>query len=311
MKKIILSLLLTSYLINGCSGGDDNGGGGNSCAELTAINLNQNSGQINISLSGTSAMYYEISYQQAGNDSGPGNGQQIVLENLTGTVETGSILSSGNGDMAFVFYARAICADGSESEWIGPRAFTVHDFCEGPTNIQYGFDSLSWQASSDATYWQVQYGVEGFTLGSGTTETTSDTNLYGIPMSAGTTYDFYVRSNCSGGLGWSSWSGPYSYHSEGNQNLCMAPTNLTYTISYNNGSLYGITVHYNGNGESLFEYALMTGNQMPGPGDIDTIGTGSWPGYVGLSVFGSYTFYIRGVCENGNRTAWATIEVDE
>ncbi len=308
MKKIILSVLFVAFLINACSSGD--GDGGSACGDLNSINVVQNGAQLNFTLTGPTAEYYEISYLHAGGESNPNNGQQFVLDQLTDTYATGNIWPNGNGSQTILFYARTVCADGSRGDWVGPKTVTINDYCDSPTDIVYSFDHLQWQYGSSATYWQVQYGPSGFNLGSGTTVNTNDSSLYGIPLSANTTYDFYVRSNCSV-TGWSAWSGPYSYYSTMNQNQCLAPTSLTYTVTNINSTYFNIEVHFNGNGEDLFEYALMLGNGVPGAGDVDVLQPGYTPAYVNLSRSATYTFYIRGICDNGNRTAWSVMTVDE
>ncbi|MBF6609365.1 MAG: hypothetical protein ITG00_11645, partial [Flavobacterium sp.] len=290
MKKIILSIISLSLLVIGCN--SDDGNDGNSCAQLTSLNIVQNAGVININLTtSTGAMHYELSVAHASgsSESGPEQGNIIILDDLSNTIESSSIMPDGYGDNTFVFYARAVCSDNGKSDWIGPKSVTILDYCAQPNSLNMSYDGLYWNSpTAEASYWQVQYGPEGFNLGSGTVKTTSDPFLGGIPMSANTTYDFYVRSNC-GATGFSSWTGPYSHYSATAVNMCLAPINLSYTISYMSGSNYGIETSYNGNGESLFEYALMNGTQAPGPGDINTIGPAYTPAFTGLSTYSSYT----------------------
>lgn len=64
------------------------------------------------------------------------------------------------------------------------------------TNITYESATLSWTATSANDY-TVEFGPSGFTLGSGT-ETDLDTNTLNLlSLSANTTYDVYVKANCS------------------------------------------------------------------------------------------------------------------
>lgn len=58
---------------------------------------------------------------------------------------------------------------------------------------------LAWQENNTATSWNIEYGVSGFTPGTGTviTVTTNPYTLTGLNPS--TTYDFYVQSDCGGG----------------------------------------------------------------------------------------------------------------
>jgi len=69
------------------------------------------------------------------------------------------------------------------------------------TNITTTSADLGW--TSAATAWEYQYGLAGYTpTATGTATITNPTNITGL--SPGTTYDFYVRTNCSGV--YSDWS---------------------------------------------------------------------------------------------------------
>ncbi|MEZ4758097.1 MAG: GEVED domain-containing protein [Flavobacteriales bacterium] len=70
--------------------------------------------------------------------------------------------------------------------------------------------TLNWTAGCTETAWVVEWGVNGFTLGSGTTVNTvaTTTNLSGL--TGATTYQAYVRADCDAN-GLSSWFGPISF----------------------------------------------------------------------------------------------------
>ncbi len=85
--------------------------------------------------------------------------------------------------------------------------------------------TLGWTEQGGATQWQVQYGVQGFTLGTGTNQFafTNPVNITGL--SSGTYYSFYVRAIC--GVGDTSfWAGPYTFYVP-----CDATT-ATYTQNF-------------------------------------------------------------------------------
>ena len=77
--------------------------------------------------------------------------------------------------------------------------------CPKPTgltasNITTTSIDLSWNENGTATNWVVEYGLTGFTQGTGTTvqvQGTPGTTITGLNTS--TTYDFYVRADCNGG----------------------------------------------------------------------------------------------------------------
>ena len=70
--------------------------------------------------------------------------------------------------------------------------------------------TLTWTEFGSATSWDIEYGISGFTPGTGTSVTASGTPEKGIQgLMANTAYDFYVKSNC--GAETSTWSGPKKF----------------------------------------------------------------------------------------------------
>ena len=86
------------------------------------------------------------------------------------------------------------------------------------TDIQYNSAKLSWTEFGSSTTWDIEYGLTGFTQGTGTTITSTTLNPLTISsLTASTTYDWYVRSSCG-----SSWTGSHSF-----QTPC-APVSIPY-----------------------------------------------------------------------------------
>ncbi|PWH84946.1 fibronectin type III domain-containing protein, partial [Brumimicrobium oceani] len=78
------------------------------------------------------------------------------------------------------------------------------------TNLTATSANLAWTENGTATAWNVEYGVSGFTQGSGTTVAASS-NPYALSgLTATTPYDFYVQANCGGG-DLSPWVGPFNF----------------------------------------------------------------------------------------------------
>ncbi|MBR4919352.1 MAG: fibronectin type III domain-containing protein [Bacteroidales bacterium] len=100
---------------------------------------------------------------------------------------------------------------------------------------------LSWTETGSATAWEIEYGAQGFTPGTGTTVAVT-TNPYTIDNLSAATYDFYVRANC-GNNDFSDWVGPIQA-TPGSYNL---PTTGEYTLTMCGGYLYdngGPDAHY-------------------------------------------------------------------
>lgn len=73
--------------------------------------------------------------------------------------------------------------------------------CATPNNIQvtnttHNSIMLSWNSSNESATFTIEYGLSGFTQGSGTTisSTTTTTNISGL--AAETAYDFYITADC-------------------------------------------------------------------------------------------------------------------
>jgi hypothetical protein len=104
---------------------------------------------------------------------------------------------------------------------------------------------LGWTVGGTESSWNIQYGVTGFTLGTGTivNGVTNPFTLNGL--SASTTYQYYVQADC-GGTGLSTWAGPFSFNT-----IASAPyleafdattTPVGYTITgWTIGSTRGVT----------------------------------------------------------------------
>ena len=69
---------------------------------------------------------------------------------------------------------------------------------------------VSWTGGPNAASYNVEYGVTGYTQGSGTTTTASTASTTITGLTAYTIYDIYVQADC-GANGTSTWAGPISY----------------------------------------------------------------------------------------------------
>lgn len=71
--------------------------------------------------------------------------------------------------------------------------------------------NLDWEAGTGGNLWQIEYGVSGFIQGSGTTINNISATSYQLNnLEGGTTYDWYIRTVCGGGV-YSSWVGKKSF----------------------------------------------------------------------------------------------------
>lgn len=310
MKTKLLCLAIMAIVATGCGGNDDETpqDPAASCGNVSNFSVIQENDRINFELTATAQpLYYETAVVYAQNDS-PENGNTFVL-NETSESFTAQELGVIEG-YTYKIYIRSVCDNGAKSAWSAPKILQFDDYCGMPKNLGVSLFpegmGFVWESSDNAnSYYELSYGPQGFAIGNGTT--VSLNGLYYVaPLSANTTYDFYVRSYCSAATGWSSWAGPYTYFSQYNQNLCTQPSNVTYTLESSNA----VNINWNRNGESRFECALLSGSQNINNASLYTIDNSGSPTFTGLSTSVTYTFYVRAVCSNGNRTPWTTKLVD-
>jgi|GEM_PF-5136734 len=120
---------------------------------------------------------------------------------------------------AYDYYVRADCSgDNSDaSTWVGPFSFTTTASCPEPSaltvvSLTSSTVDLSWTNNSSATLFDIEFGIDGFTP----TQTATNDNV-GLPFSvnglnSSTTYQYYVRADCSGDdSDASTWVGPFSF----------------------------------------------------------------------------------------------------
>ncbi|HPF91097.1 MAG TPA: GEVED domain-containing protein, partial [Flavobacteriales bacterium] len=110
------------------------------------------------------------------------------------------------------------CEDGTYGEtedyFVTISAAVACPTPSGLTASSIGYDSadLTWNIGCAETEWELEYGLDGFALGSGTPVSVSGAPAHSLNsvLSPSTAYDVYVRANCDVD-GFSTWFGPYSF----------------------------------------------------------------------------------------------------
>jgi|GEM_PF-5106548 len=215
-----------------------------------------------------------------------------------------SIISGLDSATSYDIYVRAICGANDSSFWEGPlTAVTDTPICATPTNattsnITDVQASFGWTENGFATEWEIEWGPQGFSLGSGTLIPQVQSNPWIFQnLTASTAYEAYVRSNC--GLNKSDWLGPVSFTTLAG--VCDPPTNLT------SGNASETTVDL-----SWFNPVSYLANDMEyGPTGF-TQGTGTFINGIigssqtltGLTPGTGYQAYVRGVCNTTSNSVW-------
>lgn len=137
------------------------------------------------------------------------------LGQFRGTSSPGSLTSTHpSGALTFLFVS-----DGSVTS-SGWEASVTCQFisCREPVNpnllnVNHTTAEINWSAVGAETQWEIEYGVTGFTQGSGTIEQANTTSHNLIGLTPVTSYDVYIRSNCGANPGDddSNWIGPLSF----------------------------------------------------------------------------------------------------
>lgn len=119
-----------------------------------------------------------------------------------------------------------------------PPAGTTYEWTICPVTEQHAY-RYSTQTSS-TIYWkgygnsyEIEWGAAGFTPGAGTVVNTPDTQLVINGLTAGTTYNYYIRNNCTAsGTGYSARTGPIVFKTGVNGEDCATATNLSIAANY-------------------------------------------------------------------------------
>lgn len=201
----------------------------------------------------------------------------------------------------YEFYIQADCAEVGISDWAGPFSFTTLAppvFCPAPTDLTAGnitdtAAELTWE--SNFSFFDVEWGETGFMPGTGTSilVTGNVTNL--TALTPDTTYDYYVCTNCSDGMGGfvtSDCTGPQTFTTAAPS--CLPPTALSAeNITETSADLTwgGDATFFNIEwGETGF--AQGTGTSAEGINTPYNL--------TGLSPITSYDYYACTVCDDGS-----------
>lgn len=314
MKKLIFLFAVSAFILNCAS---DDSGDSNNCSMPDNLNVNN--------LTNTTASFswyanvdsslHQVEYGTFGFVQGIGT--TITVPEPYTNIEDLEPLTQ------YAFYVRVFCNDAGEySNWAGPFSFVTlenNPYCNDPRSFQVEFtlgdDSIGhnyidfgWlDYSVDGS--QIQYGLQGFNLGSGITMTDTD-DSYQYQTISGldpeTTYDFYLRNICND-TGYSSWVGPVTETTKPTPfNLdCLDPVNFTLDEIYNSGGSDHLVFSWDArNGENTWQlHKVVSGNPFSSGATLDTnYNPIHLTNHTSAGVV--YDFYIRANCGIDGYSDW-------
>ncbi|GEM_PF-805859 len=188
----------------------------------------------------------------------------------------------------------------ARGEWI------IGNFLQGCTspsalmasNVLYTSADLSWTTGGSGL-WNIEYGLTGFTQGTGTTVTTGANPFMLNGLQDTTSYDIYVQDTCAG-IGTSAWFGPITVIT-----LSIPPCNTPTNLAANNLGFSNATLSWTTGGSGNWNIEFDTAGFTQGNGTVVSNLTSNPYVLSGLQPGTTYEFYVQDTCNNINASAWA------
>jgi hypothetical protein len=301
MKTFWLSLFLSTILLttfNSCSSSDEEG-----CGKVSNVTVN-NIGATYISFNFqtvNNVNSYIIEYGLAGFAKGTGTSFP--------TSQSGFTIENLNSSTLYDIYITSLCEQGQTNFYKISNIATEQSQCTGQVsatlnqwystqNIEIYFE----YTGGSVERYEVEYGLQGFALGSGTklTFNSSSGTIQGVQTN--TIYDIYVRAICFQND--KSEAKKYTYTSIGS---CPKPIFLNTVLisgSCFQGTAYrNFSWNYDYSNAQSFTISLVSQGGLPQNGSQSTTSNES---IAFINMFCSWNqFYVRANCLDGSTSEWA------
>jgi len=232
------------------------------------------------------------------------DGMQTPTKDTPPTVDNISSTSYtwNNGDelTRYLYYVRSDCSgDNSDVSTWSFSSFKTLEHCPRPlyinaTNITNTSAELYWRNNGSATNWDIEIGIAGFTPTGIPTDNNITNPFIETGLLAGTSYDYYVRSDCSGDNSTTSvWVGPYRFSTLAS---CPKPIGLSVSNITSLGADLSWTELGNAN---LWDIEVVENNTSPTgiPTNENVSNAFTWNNGIEET---RYDYYVRSDCSGDN-----------
>lgn len=326
-----------------CSGAQDHTGNGGTYAWMdqsgTDVAVSLEIGDVDVS--GLTTPYLEFYYWMCGSGYTPVNLTYIEAWDGLAWVLVDSIAQATAGwekfgfDVSSYTYGTNLLrirfraeSGGASLDFYGDNAIDDVSIIEAPTcfdpanlgatNISSTSADVYW-TTGGATNWNLEYGMAGFSLGSGTAMNAANDTVSIGSLTAGTAYEFYVRDSCAVG-DVSIWAGPYMFYTSvcDTSNQCQFIVHLkdSYGDGWNGGE---VTIYQSGVPVQVLQYPVINGGQndtllvmtIPLCDNVNTVATisstGSYPSEMGLELYDADTMLVGSHSATGGLSTGDTL----
>jgi hypothetical protein len=223
--------------------------------------------------------------------------------NGTATTSTSYNPSNLTGSTQYYIYVRTNCGGGNFSPWVNNTFTTLVPSCVPPTTPVVGSITtttagINWNAISGSSGYEYVLSPI-FNQPTGTGTPIPGTSYSASGLTPGTTYYFFVRNNCGGGL-YSTWA-MVSFNTS-----CLAPAVSVPSATITSSSAI---ITWTSTGASTYQYDISTNidptSATPSTGGTTTTAT-TYPA-SGLAAGITYFAHIRAVCPSGDFAQWITV----
>ncbi len=148
------------------------------------------------------------------NNAGTGDHVYNHISN-TGDQVSISLAQFAGQTIRIAFYGESTVTNGDNDLHIDNLVVGEPISCARPSGLSVSATTenstvISWTENGTATAWNIEYGLAGFAQGSGTTVAVTANPYTLTGLTAATSYDVYVQSDCGAGDA-SLWTGPVSF----------------------------------------------------------------------------------------------------